>query len=98
MELLPKYFVCIEESQMIVKKTDEIFDVTLADLNNVINIMRNNLLKLIKKVYILNNILHQREKGANIFVSSDFIHSILLLMSKFVCTKSNIKSNFAIEF
>jgi hypothetical protein len=49
MELLPKYFVCIDESQMIVKKTDEIFDVTLADLNNVINIMWNNLIKFNKK-------------------------------------------------
>ena len=49
MELLPKYFVCIEEPQMIVKKTDEIFDVTLAYLNNVINIMPNNLIKINKK-------------------------------------------------
>ena len=34
---------------MIVKKTDEIFDITLADLNNVINFMRNNLIKINKK-------------------------------------------------
>ena len=50
MELLPKYFVCIDETlRWLLRIAYEIFDVTLANLNNVINNNCDNLVKINKK-------------------------------------------------
>ena len=50
MELLPKYLVCINETiRWLSRIAYEIFDVTLANLNNVINNNCDNLVKINKK-------------------------------------------------
>ena len=50
MELLPKYLVCIDETlRWLSRIAYEIFDVTLANLNNVINNNGDNLVKINKK-------------------------------------------------
>jgi hypothetical protein len=97
-DLLMKYIVCINKIDDYSKSFSQFSNIIVVNVNNVNNKTQIKSLILIKKIYILNNKYYHYVSKNNIFVSSDFIHFILLNVSIFVCTKSNVKHDFVVGF